>query len=195
MQTGQPLSDGMVLQFIRETHRDQHRIPTIREIAKRFGHRSTTSVQRSLARLVEGGQLLRDGRRYRLPKSQVLKRGLPLLGRIAAGPPTEAIETDDSIDLGAAYDPAQHFGLLVKGVSMIDAHIVDGDIAVIRRQETCNDGDIVAAVLDGEATLKRFFRRKDHVLLKAENSQFKPLRVRDVEIRGVLVGVLRRYKT
>lgn len=192
MQTDQPLTDEAVLQFVRETQRDRHRVPTIREVAKRFGHRSTTSVQRSFARLVESGQMVRGGHRYRLPKSQELKRGLPIVGRIAAGPPTEAIETDDFIDLGAAYDSDRHFGLVVKGDSMIDVHIVDGDVAVIRRQETCENGDIVAAVIDGEATLKRFFRRKDHVLLKAENMRMKPITSREVEIRGVLVGLLRR---
>jgi repressor LexA len=95
--------------------------------------------------------------------------------------------------LGEAYDPDRHFGLRVKGESMIEALIGDGDIAIIRRQETCRDGEIVAAIIDGEATLKRFFRRKDHVLLKPENSRFKPIKVKEVEIRGVLVGVLRRY--
>ena len=140
--------------------------------------------------------LAKHGRQYGLTAAAVKSRGLPVIGTIAAGQPREAIESvepDERIDLGDAYDSDEHFGLRVRGESMIDALIGDGDIAIIRRQETCRDGEIVAAVIDGEATLKRFFRRKDHVLLKAENSQFKPLRVRDVEIRGVLVGVLRRY--
>lgn len=192
MWTNSPLTDADVLQFIRAHTRDELRMPTIREVARHFGHQSPTSIQRIFGRLVEQGVLRRDGSRYDLAASQKLKRGLPLLGRIAAGPPTEAIEADDYIDLGEAYDADRHFGLLVKGDSMIDAHIVDGDIAVIRRQETCNDGEIVAAVIDGEATLKRFYRRKNHILLKAENKRMKPITSREVEIRGVLVGLLRR---
>lgn len=186
------MSDDAVLRFAREHLRDRHRMPTIREVALHFGHQSPSSVQRIFGRLVEQGILRRDGTRYGLAESQKLKRGLPLLGRIAAGPPTEAIETDAYIDLGEAYNPDRHFGLLVKGDSMIDAHIVDGDIAVIRRQETCDDGEIVAAVINGEATLKRFYRRKDHVLLKPANKRMKPIKSREVEIRGVLVGLLRR---
>lgn len=192
MWTNSPLSDEAVLRFAREHSRDRHRMPTIREVARHFGHQSPSSVQRIFGRLVEQGILRRDGSRYDLAESQKLKRGLPLLGRIAAGSPTEAIEADDFIDIGEEYAPDGHFGLLVKGDSMIDAHIVDGDIAVIRRQETCNDGDIVAAVINGEATLKRFYRRKDHILLKAANKRMKPITSRDVEIRGVLVGLLRR---
>ena len=75
---------------------------------------------------------------------------------------------------------------------MVEAHILDGDIAVIRLQETCNDGEIVAAEVDGEATLKRLFRRKDYVLLKPENKLMKPIRVTDVTIRGVFVGLIRK---
>ena len=104
----------------------------------------------------------------------------------------EFADVDEHVVLGDAYDSGHHFGLIVQGDSMIEAHIVEGDIAVIRRQETCNNGDIVAAVIDGEATLKRFFRHQDHVLLKPENKRMKPLRVSDVTIRGVLVGLIRR---
>lgn len=192
MWTNSPLTDDDVLRFVREHTRDEQRMPTIREVAHQFGHQSPSSVQRIFGRLVEQRILRRDGARYELAEPHKLQRGLPLLGRIAAGPPTEAIEADDYIDLGDTYAPERHFGLLVKGDSMIDAHIVDGDIAVIRRQETCDDGDIVVAVIDGEATLKRYYRRKNHILLKAENKRMKPITSREVEIRGVLVGLLRR---
>jgi repressor LexA len=196
MRTSNPLTDAAVLAFLQQIHRRQRRMPSISEVAAHFGHNSPTSVQRIFARLREQGLLEKHGHLYGL--AAVKQRGLAILGRIAAGQPMEAIESvepDERIDLGDAYDSEQHFGLLVKGDSMVGALIGDGDIAIIRRQETCHDGEIVAAVIDGEATLKRFFRRKDHVLLKPENTRFKPLRVRDVEIRGVLVGVLRRYKT
>lgn len=198
MRTSNPLTETAVLAFLQQIHRQQQRMPSISEVAAHFGHSSPTSVQRIFARLREQGLLEKHGHLYGLAADAVKQRGLAILGRIAAGQPMEAIESvepDERIDLGDAYDSEQHFGLLVKGDSMVGALIGDGDIAIIRRQETCHDGEIVAAVIDGEATLKRFFRRKDHVLLKPENTRFKPLRVRDVEIRGVLVGVLRRYKT
>lgn len=195
MQTANPLSDSEVLAFLVQVQRDEMRMPSLNEVARHFGHRSPTSVQRIFARLREQGLIQKCGTLYGLTAAAMQQRGIPILGHIAAGRPIEAIETtdiDEHVDLGDAYDPEQHFGLIVKGDSMIEAHIVEGDIAVIRRQQTCHDGDIVAAVIDGEATLKRFFRRQDHVLLKPENARFKPIRVRDVEIRGVLVGLLRR---
>jgi repressor LexA len=195
MQTATPLTDSAVLAFLQETHRRQRRMPSIHEVATHFNHRSPTSVQRCFARLVEEGLLEKHGRQYGLATSATRKPGLAVLGTIAAGQPIEAIEQtepEERIELGA-YDPDQHFGLKVKGDSMIEALIGDGDIAIIRRQETCHDGEIVAAVIDGEATLKRFFKKKDHMLLKPENARFKPLKVKSVEIRGVLVGVLRRY--
>lgn len=198
MRTRNPLTEAAVLAFLQEVQRRQRRMPSISEVATHFGHRSPTSVQRIYSRLCEQGLLEKHGHQYGLAAAAVKRPGLAVIGTIAAGRPMEAIESvepDERIDLGEAFDAERHFGLLVKGDSMIEAHIADGDIAIIRRQETCRDGEIVAAVIDGEATLKRFFRRKDHVLLKPENSQFKPLRVREVEIRGVLVGMLRRYSS
>lgn len=198
MRTSNPLTDTAVLEFLQQVHRQQRRMPSISEVAAHFGHNSPTSVQRIFARLCEEGLLEKHGHQYGLSAAAVKPKGLAILGRIAAGRPMEAIEaveSDERIDLGDAFDSDRHFGLLVKGDSMIGALIGDGDIAIIRQQETCHDGEIVAAIIDGEATLKRFFRRKDHILLKPENSRFKPLKVRDVEIRGVLVGVLRRYQT
>ena len=132
-------------------------------------------------------------RSIRLTGAALPKRGLMIRGSIAAGPLAEAVEVEETIDLGEAYDPETHWGLRVRGDSMVEAHILDGDVVVIRTASTCHDGDIVVAMVDGEATLKRFFKRKDHVLLKPENSRMKPIRVKRVEIRGVLVGLLRSY--
>lgn len=196
MQTTKPLQATEVLEFLVTLQREELRMPSLNEVARHFGHRSPTSVQRIFAKLREQGLIEKHGHVYGLTKSATAHRGIPVLGCIAAGQPIDAIEfadVDQRVDLGDAYDSAKHFGLIVQGDSMIEAHIVSGDIAVIRRQETCNNGDIVAAVIDGEATLKRFFRDRDHVLLKPENARLKPLRVHDVEIRGVMVGLLRRF--
>ena len=196
MWTSQPLSDELVLKFLEDIQHSQRRMATIREVATHFGHQSPTSVQRIFVRLKDRGILRREGRRWLFITDIPPRRGLAVLGRIAAGQPIEALETSDAderIDLGDAYDPDVHFGLIVQGDSMIEAHILDGDIAVIRKQPTCQDGEIVAAVIDGEATLKRFFRKKGHIMLKPENSHLKPIQVEDVEIRGVMVGLLRRF--
>ena len=195
MQTSNPLSEADVLRFLQQQHLKGRPSPTLREIAEHVGHKTTLSVQRILDRLEQQGIIRREpqqARNIRLTARALPKRGLLLMGRIAAGPLAEAIESQELFDLGEEYDPDTHRGLRVIGSSMIEAHILDGDIAVIRLQETCEDGEIVAAEVDGEATLKRFYRRKDHVLLKPENKQMKPIRVQDVKIRGVLVGLIRR---
>jgi repressor LexA len=187
MQTPNPLTEESVLAYLRDMHTRQRRMPSISETATHFGHRSPTSIQRIFASLCEKGCLQRHGLKYGLAAEAIRPKGLPILGAIAAGQPIEAIEAnqDERFDLGEAYDPDIHFGLRVKGDSMIEALIGDGDIAITN--------EIVAAVIDGEATLKRFFRKKDHIQLKAENSKYKPIKAREVEIRGVLVGVLRMY--
>ena len=196
MQTTNPLSEAEVLRFLQEQQLQGRPSPTLREIAAHVGHKATLSVQRILDRLEQQGLIRREAqqaRNIRLTSRTSPQRGLLLMGRIAAGALVEAIEDQELFDLGEEYDPDTHRGLRVKGHSMIDAHILDGDIAVIRLQETCTDGEIVAAEVDGEATLKRFFQRKDHVLLKPENKRMKPIRVSaDVTIRGVLVGLIRR---
>ena len=188
------LTERAVLAFLQDIHEREGRMPSILEVARHFGHRSPTSVQRIFAKLCEQRLLKKHGSRYGLTASGVRPRGIPLVGQIAAGVPIEAIEREqEHIDLAGLYDSERHFGLRVKGDSMIDALIGDGDIAILRSQSTCRNGDIVAAVVDGEATLKRFFRHADHIVLQPANERFKPLIVRDVEIRGVLVGVLRHY--
>lgn len=195
MQTTNPLSEVDVLRFVQKQHLQGAPSPTLREIAAHVGHKATLSVQRILDRLESQGLIRREAqqaRNIRLTARALPKRGLLLIGQIAAGPLAEAIEDQEFLDLGALYDPGTHCGLRVKGDSMVDAHILDGDLAVIRLQETCHDGEIAAVEVHGEATLKRFFRRKDHVLLKPENKRMKPIRVTEVTIRGVLVGLIRK---
>lgn len=196
MRTAQPLAEEDVLSFLQQRHQAGHSSPSLREIAEHVGHTTTISVQRILDRLESQNLIEREAgksRSLKLTGKAKPKRGLILWGQIAAGPLTEAIADEELFDLGEEYDSDTHRGLRVKGNSMVEAHILDGDIAVIHLQESCNDGDIVAAVVDGEATLKRFFRRKDHILLQPENKRMKPIRVPEVEIRGVLVGLIRRF--
>lgn len=195
MRTTTPLTEQAVLAFLKDIHEQEGRMPAILEVARHFGHTSPTSVQRIYARLCEQRLLKKHGAKYGLSVKGIGPSGLPILGQIAAGQPIEAIEmeADERLDLAGIYDSERHFCLRVKGESMIEALIGDGDIAIIRRQPTCENGDIVAAVVDGEATLKRWCRMKDHILLKPANPNFEPIKVRDVEIRGVLVAVHRKY--
>lgn len=195
MQTSNPLSEEAVLAVLRQIQAEGRPPPSLREIARQVGHRTTVSVQRILDRLERQGLISRQSgksRSVQLTDKAQPRRGLVIWGRIAAGPLSEAVDDEELFDL-EEYSPETHRGLRVRGESMIEAHILDGDIAVIRLQPTCRDGDIVAAVVDGEATLKRFFRKKDHILLQPENRRMEPIRVTEVEIRGVMVGLIRRF--
>ena len=116
-----------------------------------------------------------------------------LVGDVAAGVPIEAIENVETFDLAREYDPHTHFMLRVKGDSMILDGINDGDLAIVRHTNVAETGQTVVAVVDGEATLKRFKRNRQSVVLTPVNDQMEPMRylAQDVEIRGVLAGVLR----
>ena len=121
-------------------------------------------------------------------------RGLPLVGRVAAGEPVLAEQNVEEYVEVPELAGAEHgeFVLRVKGESMRDAGILEGDHVIVRRQETAQDGDIVGALIDEEATVKRFYREADHVRLQPENREMEPIRTRDVRVLGRVVGVCRR---
>jgi repressor LexA len=120
--------------------------------------------------------------------------GVKLLGRIAAGQPIEAVEQADELDFHDWEGADDKFALQITGDSMIEAHIADGDYVIIKRQEQARDGQIVAVQdVDGEATLKRFYREKHRVRLEPANKSMKPIYRDHVQILGVLVGVVRKY--
>jgi len=116
-----------------------------------------------------------------------------VVGDVAAGVPIEAIEDVETFDLAKEFDPHTHFLLRVKGYSMIDDGINDGDLAIVRQSKVANTGDTVVAIVDGEATLKRFKKNKNTVVLIPANEDMENMKypAADVEIRGVLVGVVR----
>src|SRR5262249_20405249 len=138
--------------------------------------------------------VLPGDRRERRP----VREGIPVLGRIAAGTPILAVENrEDVIPLPPDWLGAQGqdvFALRVRGDSMIDAHIVDGDLVLVRKQEAATSGEIVAVLLDGEATVKRFTREGDSVVLKPEHPTMKPIVVRpergELQVVGKVTGVL-----
>jgi repressor LexA len=184
-----------ILKFLRDYVAERGYSPTIREICRHVGAASTTSVQRHLNTLAQRGYIARDSKTSRSIQLVGATVGLPLVGRIAAGQPLQAVETSDHLDLGKLFDSRQHFVLEVKGDSMIDDHITDGDLVVIRKQETCQDGEIVAALLEnGEATLKRCYRERGRFRLQPANSRLKPIYTKQVQVLGVLAGVIRKTR-
>jgi repressor LexA len=176
--------------------------PSLREIARELGVNGTLGIMKHLKALEKKGFLNRregSSRGIILPPPTSQATSLPIVGVVRAGqpkPPVEDIEGFFSIDQTQAKSDGSFF-LRVKGDSMIDAHIQEGDLALIRPQETAENGDIVVAMVNGEATLKRFFREKGKIRLQPENSAMKPIILRpgkdDVSIIGKVTGLYRRF--
>lgn len=190
-----------IFDFIRRYGAEHGYPPTVRDIGKAIGLTSSSTVHAHLANLEKAGLLRRDPTKPRAlevlvdkAKGIVAPAGLPLVGQVAAGSPVlaeENIEEYVSVPDLAGGDEGE-FVLRVKGDSMIDAGIFDGDYVIVRRQETATDGEIVVALVGEEATVKRFFKESDHVRLQPENQTLDPIRTRDVTILGRVVGVCRK---
>jgi repressor LexA len=178
--------------------------PTVRDIGKAVGLASSSTVHAHLANLEKIGLLRRDPSKPRAlelldraaegVKSLVQPNGLPLVGHVAAGQPVLAEENiEDYVEVPAvAGGEDGQYLLRVRGDSMKDAGILEGDFVVVRPQETAEDGDIVVALVGEEATVKRFFRENDHVRLQPENSAMEPIRSKEVRVLGEVVGLLRK---
>lgn len=187
-----------IYDFIRDKIMNRGYGPTVREIGTEFQIKSPNGVMCHLKALEKKGLILREQNMSRAiqllhPPEKPLAR-LPLAGQIAAGSPTLAVESLEQEDFTSLFSSPDHFCLRVRGDSMIEAQIADGDYAIIRRQPTAHDGDIVAALVDGEeATLKYYYREPERFRLEPANSTMKPIFSRRVEILGILTGVIRRY--
>ena len=176
--------------------------PKLQEIAEGIGMTSRGVAHRYVQALIDAGFLETNSGKHRgirLLQSEVKRSEsvLPLLGKIAAGKPIEAIAGQDEIDLSGFFG-TNSYAIRVQGESMIEAGIMDGDIVVIEFRETANDGDIVVALIDEEeATLKRFKRSQQgrYIKLIPENSEMEPMvyEAERVRIQGVLIGQLRHY--
>lgn len=203
------LSDkqARILDFIQTFHAKNQRPPTNREIGRGVGIRSTSHVNYHLRILEEKGFIERirnTSRGLRLTSAMTRDdelRQVPLLGRIAAGAPIEAIHSDDElVPVAGDFAPGESYALRVRGQSMIDALIDDGDIVIVQPSATAENGDMVVAhLLDSrganpEATLKRFYREKDRIRLQPANSQMQPIYVDPdrIELKGKVVAVLRK---
>lgn len=203
--TVRPLTDrqASILNFIVEHIQDQGFPPTLREIGANFGIRSTKGVNDHLVALEKKGRIRRHSDLSRGIEVVGATNGLPqnvdclpLLGNIAAGVPllaTENIEQQIAIDRSLIR--GGEFMLCVQGDSMINAHICDGDYIIVRSQDTAEDGEIVAALIDDEATVKRFFRDGERIRLQPENDSMQPIFVdpaeSEVRILGKVVGIFR----
>lgn len=190
-----------ILTLIRDHRRIHGYSPTLQEIADHFGT-SKITVFEHVEALIEKGLLTRRSNRARSLEPTSLAQfpddrptALPLVGRIAAGRPLEAIEMPDVLDLEQVFTSRYPVRVLqVTGESMIDEHICDGDWVVYEERSNPKNGDTVVALVDGEeATLKKFFKEKNRIRLQPANPAFEPIYVDDVQIQGVLIGVLRRY--
>jgi len=187
-----------VYNFIKDRIVNRGYGPTVREIGTEFEIKSPNGVMCHLKALEKKGLISREQNMSRaIQLTENINRGgasLPMAGHIAAGAPTTAIEELERVDFATLFEDEDHFCLKVKGESMIEAQIADGDYAVIRRQPTARDGEIVAALVDNEdATLKRFYREQNRFRLEPENSTMGPIYSENVEILGILVGVIRQY--
>lgn len=189
-----------VYEFIRERMRTRGYGPTVREIGAQFDIRSPNGVVCHLKALEKKGLIKREpnmSRAIQLATEPVHQRGLPLAGQIAAGVLHEAVEQQERVDFDELFDPENEdlFVLQVRGDSMIDDQIADGDYVVIRRQKTARKGQIVVAITDeGEATLKRWFPEKNRIRLQPANADMKPIYVKDARVVGTVVGVVRKVE-
>jgi repressor LexA len=190
-----------ILTLIRDYQRKHGYSPTMQELADVLDVTKVT-VFEHVTGLEKKGLLRRSKHRARsleLTSQAVFPdesaTALPLVGHIAAGAPIEAIENEEVVDLEDLFRTRSGaFLLKVRGESMIDDQIRDGDLVVVERRETARNGETVVALLeDGDATLKKFYREEGRIRLQPANESFEPIYVDDVRIQGVVVGVLRTY--
>jgi len=190
-----------VLEFIQSEQREKGVTPSTREIQSHFGLASQTSVMQYLAVLERKGFINRHARKARAlitPVQKVRITDIPIYGQIPAGMATlteQTIEGHVSLDARSvnASKNARTFALRVRGDSMIDAHILDGDIVILEDRKDVHSGDIVAALIDGETTLKRYVMEHGRPYLKAENPDYPDLiPARELRVQGVMVSLMRK---
>lgn len=187
-----------LLDFMQEFIQSHDYAPSYREIAEYFHLSSVSTVSDHIENLKEKGYLTKDYNEARslqlTPRYDERTFEIPLLGVIAAGSPIEAIRTNETIDIPKDMMGKNVFALKVRGDSMIDDGIFNGDYIIIEQTDNPRNGEIVVALVDNEnATLKRFYREKDHIRLQPANSKYKPIRVNKVIVQGRLKGVIRKF--
>lgn len=189
-----------ILDYITQYLEKEGYAPTYEEIKEKFGLSALSTVHEHITALVDKGYLERDGGTVRglsIPRKRKTWLEIPLVGTITAGKPIEAMENPgESIKITREYALRGNlYALEVKGDSMIDECIFDGDIVIAKKQATAENGDTVVAVIDNnEATLKKFYLENDRIRLQPANPAYKPFYRKEVEIRGVVVKIIRNLK-
>ena len=190
-----------ILAVIKKNIRQKGYPPSVREIGQAVGLSSSSTVHGYLKKLEDKGILRRDATKPRamevldnLEGEKVEFINVPLLGRVAAGVPLLAVENREELfPLPTHFTgTGEHFMLTVHGDSMIEAGILSGDMVVVRRQHDANNGDIVVALMEEEATVKRFFRENGRVRLQPENSLMDPIYTTDLHVLGKVIGLVRK---
>lgn len=196
-----------ILEYIKRELSTRGYPPSVREMCKATGLNSTSSVHAHLTTLEKKGYIVKGSNKMRaievtdidnpysdLPKQEVVY--LPIIGNVAAGSPLLAVENVEDL-LPVSIDfigNSESYVLKIKGDSMIEAGILDGDYVIVNKQNVAKNGDIVVALLDDSATVKTFYKEKNHIRLQPENSSMEPIIVKEVSILGIVKGLVRRYK-
>lgn len=198
-----------VLDYIRTFTRQHGYPPAVRDICQGLDLKSTSTAHGYLERLEKQGYIRRDPSKTRAielmddhdaPQQSSVDAhavNVPLLGQVAAGQPILAEENFEEYlpmpKMVASYDAKEMFALEIKGESMIKAGILNGDKIIVRQTQAAENGDIIVAMIDDEATCKRFFKEKDRVRLQPENDMMEPMYFEDVQILGKVIGLIRNY--
>ncbi|SHJ47232.1 transcriptional repressor LexA [Paramaledivibacter caminithermalis] len=193
-----------ILEFIRSEVNSKGYPPSVREICQAVGLKSTSTVHGHLRRLEKKGYIRRDSTKPRAievldssndiiqDKKEIVH--VPIIGKVTAGEPILAVENiEDTFPISVDFiESGTYFILKIQGESMIDAGILDKDFVLVKQQPIAKNGDIVVALLDDSATVKRFFKESNHIRLQPENKFMDPIIVDDVKILGVVRGVFRK---
>ena len=195
-----------ILQYIKDELTLRGYPPSIREICKAVGLSSTSSVHAHLNTLEDKGYIKKGTNKRRalelididdicsdMPKKEIIN--LPIIGTVTAGSPILAVENiDDTLPISIDFvGNKESYVLKVKGESMIEAGILDGDYVIVNSQHTAKNGDIVVALIGDEATVKTFYKEKDHIRLQPQNSSMDPILIKEPYILGVVKAIVRKY--
>ena len=191
----------LIYEFLKDFTSQKGYPPTVREICKAVGLKSTSSVHGHLKQLEKEGLIKRDPTKPRALEivDSVIKKemiNVPIIGKVTAGLPILANENiEDSFPLPLDYVKHNNdlFMLKVSGSSMIKAGILDGDLAIIEKTQTASNGDKIVALIENEATIKTFYRENNHIRLQPENDEMEPIIVDNCSILGKLIGIYRTY--
>ena len=186
-----------IYDYIAQTIRTQGYPPSVREIGDAVGLKSPSTVHFHLKHLEEAGVIEKGagkGRAIALTTPEVPEDRVPIVGKVAAGSPILAEECiEDYLTFDTGGRSGEYFALRVRGESMLNAGILPGDLVIVHRQATCNNGEIVVAMIEDEATVKRFSRQNGHIWLLPENEAYSPIDGTYAQILGKVAAVVRRY--